>query len=349
VPAVGRFRHHLRVAREEALLACDLYNQRRRERNLEAFIVHMAIAWLNLFHAICLKHDVDHIYRRGRRIERVDGEPKTWDLEKCVRHFIPDESDPVRANIEFFIRFRNKIEHRFNEKQMRNLEALVAAKSQAYLLNFEKLLVAEFGERSSLGDDLRFPLFLSSLTDDAVEAAKQIYERVPRRVRSFIDQYDSSQGDDVRHSDSYEFRIYLMPKTSSKAKADLAIEFVDLSKLSEEQRDAIENARVIIRDRHVETANMDRFKAGEVVERLKAVYPGFQMHHHVLAWKKHGIRPASNAADPARTDARYAVYDRAHRDYLFTEAWFSKLAEELRTEPEATIESWRNAGQAQSA
>jgi hypothetical protein len=59
-----------------------------------------------------------------------------------------------------------------------------------------------------------------------VAAAKAIYERVPKRARSFIDEFDKAQGDDVRQSEAYEFRIYLMPKTSSRAKADLAIEFV---------------------------------------------------------------------------------------------------------------------------
>jgi hypothetical protein len=334
------FRHHLRVAKIEALLACDLYNQRRRERNLEAFIVHMSIAWLNLFHAICAKNVIDYHYRKGRRIERIDGEPRTWDLERCVTHFVPDRSDPLRANLEFFVRLRNKIEHRFTEKQMRSLEALLAAKAQAYVLNFEKMLVSVFGAKHSLGEYLRFPLFLSSLTEDAVEAAKRIYELVPRRVRSFIDEYDDAQDDSVRRSDAYEFRIYLMPKTASKAKADLAIEFVDLSKMSGEQLEAIENARVIIRDRHVEMVNMNRLKASEVVERLQAICPNFQMHHHVLAWRHHKVRPLTNAADPTRTVARFCVYDRAHRDYLYTEAWVSKLLEELRKDPEGVICAW---------
>jgi hypothetical protein len=322
------------------MLACDLYNLRRRERNLEAFIVHMAIAWLNLFHAICIKQGTDYRYRTGRMIQRVDGEPKTWDLEKCMKHVFPSTSDPVRANLDFFLRFRNKIEHRFSEKQMRNLEALVAAKAQAYVFNFEKMLIAEFGAEASLCDSLRFPIFLSSLTEDAVTAAKKIYERVPRRVRSFVDDYDRSQDEMVRDSEAYEFRIYLMPKTSSRAKADLAIEFVDLAKMSEEQRDTIANARVIIRDRHVETLNLDKMKAGEVVKRLKQTYQGFNMHHHVLAWRYHNVRPSSKSPEHARTDAKYCLYDRPHGDYLYTNAWVAKLEKELLDGPEAAIRRW---------
>ena len=44
-----RYVHHLTAAKEEALFACDLYNQHRQARSLEAFLVHMGIAWCNLF------------------------------------------------------------------------------------------------------------------------------------------------------------------------------------------------------------------------------------------------------------------------------------------------------------
>lgn len=38
-------------ARDEALLAVDLYNQPRQPRRLEGFLVHMHIAWLYLLQA----------------------------------------------------------------------------------------------------------------------------------------------------------------------------------------------------------------------------------------------------------------------------------------------------------
>ena len=115
---------------------------------------------------------------------------------------------------------------------------------------------------------------------------------------------------------------------------------VDLSKMSGDRLEAIEDARVIIRDRHMEMINMNRLKAGEVVERLTAIWPDFTMHHHVLAWRYHGIRPRRDASDPARTEAKYCVYDRAHRDYLYTDAWVSKLEAELREGGGAAISRW---------
>jgi hypothetical protein len=51
----------------------------------------------------------------GRRFARVDGEIKTWELERCLREAFPSDKDPVRANVEFFVKIRNKVEHRYEQ------------------------------------------------------------------------------------------------------------------------------------------------------------------------------------------------------------------------------------------
>jgi len=38
------------------------------------------------------------------------------------------------------------------------------------------------------------------------------------------------------------------------------------------------------------------------------------------------------AAKPEATDARYCIFDKAHKDYLYTAAWVAKLTAELATE-----------------
>jgi hypothetical protein len=185
---------------------------------------------------------------------------------------------------------------------------------------------------------------LTSLTEDALEAVKRIYAEVPKSARTFIEEFEARMDDAAISNATYDFRILLVPKSSTKAKADLAVEFLDKSKLSEEQLKAVETATVISRDRHVEAANLDRMKAGEVVKKVQVVYPHFSIQRdHVLAWKFFKIRPASNSADPMKTDARYCVYDRAHKDYIYSEAWVEKLKVELANEPAEKVASWRQA------
>lgn len=82
----------LEGARDEGLLAVDLYNQPRQPRRLEGFLVHMHIAWVYLLQAEFTRDGIDYRYRLpNNRFERIDGEPKTWDLKKCVSERWPDE------------------------------------------------------------------------------------------------------------------------------------------------------------------------------------------------------------------------------------------------------------------
>ncbi|HEY9086471.1 MAG TPA: DUF3644 domain-containing protein [Candidatus Tyrphobacter sp.] len=320
--------HDLRASREEALLACDLFND-RRERNLDAFLAHMMRAWHHLLRAITSK-------------EHRLSEMRDWDSHKHLQHYLADPADPLRANLEFFLRLRERIEHRFSRKRLRFVETLVSGKINALLVNFEKTLVAEFGERWSLADAMRFPIFLSSLTRESARLLEGAYEGTPTSVLRFIESYEARLDHSIRVSEAYDFRIYLMPK-APPTERDLPIEFVDLSKLSAEEAEAVENARVIIRDRQIEAINVNRLKAGEVVAQVRMVFPAFSMYRHTLAWRYHGIRPPSNSPDPARTDSKYAVYDRAHRDYLYTEAWVDRLKDELGAAPEAVVARWKPA------
>ncbi len=107
--------HILQASRREALLAVDLCNRAASERSLEAFIVHMSLAWLYLHHARFERDGVDYRYRDGdgRRFVRVDGEIKRWELARCLREAFSDERSPMRANVDFFVKVRNEIEHRY--------------------------------------------------------------------------------------------------------------------------------------------------------------------------------------------------------------------------------------------
>jgi hypothetical protein len=107
--------------------------------------------------------------------------------------------------------------------------------------------------------------------------------------------------------------------------------FVRLEDLPEEQRGQLEEVRTIIRDRHVPVSNIDRHRPGAVCSRVSETL-GVRFtpsSDHVRAWKHYGVRPESGSADPTRTDSRYCVWDSAHGDYVYTDAWIRKLTTEL--------------------
>lgn len=163
----------LQASKKEARLAVDLYNRASGDRSLEGFVVHMHLAWLYLLQARFVRDGTDYRYRKSKRVfERVDGEIKTWDLARCVREQYPSDSDPVRGNVEFFIR--------------------------AQMLNYEEALTTSFGSSQGLGEDLRFPVFVSTPTSDAVQALKRTHRQLPKGLVNFIREYDASMPEEVQ-------------------------------------------------------------------------------------------------------------------------------------------------------
>jgi Protein of unknown function (DUF3644) len=323
-----RWWHKLQGSKQEALLGVDLYNRSGADRRLEAFVVHMQIAWLYMLQARFERDDVDFHYRdaRGHR-KKIDGEFMTWDLARCVKEIFPNQNHPVRRNVEFFIGFRNKIEHRYEQL----LESVVAGKAQSLIMNYEQMLVDTFGEKESLADRLRFPVFLTSLTDGAVEALKEVHKRLPKRLTKYVSDYDALLGDDVRDDHRYEFRVYLVQQTGPKTEADVSMRFVRFDDLSDEERAQLEQVQTIVRERQVPVANVERHKPSEVCRQISEVL-GVRFtpsSDHVRAWKHYEIRPETGSDHPERTDARYCVYDEPHRDYVYTDAWIRKLTTEL--------------------
>lgn len=324
--------HTLQASKAEALVAVDLYNRSGRARSLEGFIVHMHLAWLYLLHAEFQRDEVDFRYwdDSHRRLARIDGEPRTWELAKCVRHRWSIATDPVRRNLEFFVGLRNKIEHRFQD----GIALTVAGHAQAFLMNYEAEVVSQFGAVEGLADRLRFPVFLSSLTDEGVAALKNVRSRVPSKTSRFIQDFHASLDDETASDSRFEFRIYLIPQIGPKTQADMAVTFVQEKDLTDKERSALERlgrtGLVATRTRQVSVQNIGKHRPSAVVSLVQNEVPAFTMGDHIAKWKEHKVRPASGAAEPAETDGRYCVYDEPFASYLYTDAWVRKLIREAK-------------------
>jgi hypothetical protein len=123
------------------------------------------------------------------------------------------------------------------------------------------------------------------------------------------------------------------------------MEFVRLEDLSPEQREHVQAGTVLIRDRHVEVANVDRLRPSEVVDRVRTVWNDFNLYYHTLAYRYYKVRPKGNSEHPEATDTRYCFFDVVHRDYTYTQAWVEKLKSELSRDPAALAAEWKAADQ----
>jgi hypothetical protein len=319
------------------LLAVDLYNRPYGDRYLEAHVVHMHLAWLYLLHAKFEREGTDYEYRdgSGHFIRTKDGEIKRWELSECVRRWRPNESDPVRKNLEFFIGLRNRVEH----QQTEAVEAVIAGRAQSNILNYEEALTTLFGDDEGLGKSLRLPLFLSTLTQDAGQAVKRARELLPATVRSYIEDFDNDLSNEILEHPRFDLRLLLVPKLGPKSEADAALEFLRWDELSDDDREKIKDLRnVIVREKQVSVQFKDCMIPSAVAAEVQAAIP-FRFAaslHHARCWQYFKVRPPGGDTNPEHTDDKYCIYSVPTKTYVYTLAWVRKLIAEL-----ATPESFR--------
>lgn len=329
----ARWKTTLDASKAEALLAVDLYNQSNRSRRLEGYFVHMHMAWLYLFEAQYQRDHKDYHYRLPNgRYERIEGEPKTWDLSKFTHAELGD-NEPVRKNMELTISLRNKIEHRFEEATT----VATAGYAQSLLLNYEERLTTVFGQDQSLGSELRFPIFVGTLTREGSLRLTDVQRQLPRSTREFLSQFESNMNPSVAQDHHYEFRVRLIPKIGSKTEADLALTFVREDDLSEDERTVLDNlgrrGAVIVREQVRPIVSADLLKPTQAAAAVEEGIPfEFKIQHFIKSWQGMNLRPPEGDPHPERTRENFCIYDRPHRDYLYTQALISHLTERASTE-----------------
>lgn len=335
-----RFRQMVETSRDEASLAVRLYNDPSEARSFEGFAVHMHLAWLYLLHAELTRDEVDYRFwrqqGRSRRLERVDGEPKRWDLAMCVRHRWPGEKDPVRANLMFFIGLRNKIEHRY-VRQQEALTAAVGGHAQAHLLNYEEELTSQFGVDSSLATRLRFPVFIGSFTDEGERTLRRLRAQLPATLRTFISEYDAGLDDSITNDSRYELRLRVLQERAPKDPDALAIQFTRYDDLDDEQRATVEaigkKGHVVVRERKRGVVGHGLLKPTMAARAVQVRVPFiFSTGQFTKAWKRLGVRPPAGDPCPEKTDEKYCLYDERHGDYGYTQAYVEKLVRDCGTE-----------------
>jgi Protein of unknown function (DUF3644) len=326
-------------ARDECLNAVEFYNRPGSRRPLEAFLVHMHIAWLYLLQAEFEQSGTNYAYlasTKPRRYMKVDGEKKSWDLNRCVAERWPDPQHPVRKNLELTIRLRNKIEHRHEQ----GLVVASAGFCQALVLNYEAELTEKFGSRMSVASLVHLPVSLSTFNEQGVKSLVAAQLSLPNRLKNLFIDFRSGLTEEVLTDRRFEFRVELVQKRAPSGSADLAISFVREADLSDVERKAYEalekTGRVIVRDKFRPVTNLGRFRPSDVSKRVEVAIP-FKFSASAdfpQAWKTLKLRPPSSAKGDARkfTDERYCFYDEVHRDYIYTQACVDLLIKKCATE-----------------
>lgn len=329
----GKTRTMLEASVDAALLAVEVYNKPRTAFRSEGYIALMIIAWTRLFHA-WFYHTIGERYfykKPNGRYVKVDGERKAWELSTCIAKY-GKLAEPVRRNLEFFIKLRNKIEHRHIDR--REVDVQIFGECQALLFNYENLLTHLFGPEYAINESLVYSLQFSQLRGaKQKQASRKALSRDLRDIYDYLVKYRKGLPQDVYDAQEYSIKLLYVPKVANTNRNDLAVEFVRWDALSEAEKKNVEKLTAIIKDKKVttEAANVGKLKAGEVTAEIAQHVPEFNLYYHQCFYTVFKVRPRGRAKDPFKTDTRFCHYDEAHNDYVYQEAWPSFIIEQLST------------------
>ena len=102
----------------------------------------------------------------------------------------------------------------------------------------------------------------------------------------------------------------------------------------------------MVKFKEVGVSNPDNIKSGDVVKlvqdalgdpkilRGKKSVNKFNLDTHARCWKKYSVRPDSKSKQPHVTKGEFCIYDKPHKDYLYTPRWVAFLSEKIKDEEE---------------
>lgn len=327
--------HTMREARRQACVAVDFYNRSGERQSFQDFVVHMHLAWQNLLHAHLLSTGTNIYFRakKGSRFYKRDkyGQKQTWDLQTCLNNVYRNDN-PIALNIEFFIGFRNSIEHRYD----RSLRIETAALAHAYVINFEAELTRLFGAEESLADELRFPVFVQSLSPEGIDEQRDLRRGIPLEAKTYISDFEAKIPATLREDPRFQYRIQLQPILGPKSESDLAFQFVNAKQLSPEE---LEQALAEGRDRQI--LIIDKLKASGFEDEMlpkraaRAIEDQINFRFSVNDFTKlrhrDGVGPKTGQPPSAEhADGRNCIYSGAHGNHVYTPTYVASLIEELQ-------------------
>ncbi|WP_151707176.1 DUF3644 domain-containing protein [Acinetobacter sp. TUM15064] len=343
----GKTKSLLESSIDCALLAVEIYNKPRAPFRVETFITHMVMAWTRLFQAH-FNHTIGDTYfhkEKNGRYQLIDGDKKAWELKTCIKEYAK-LSEAVKINLEFFIKLRNKIEHRTIDKD--EIGLTIFGECQALLYNYENELIKLFGEEYAINESLAHSLQFSRMrTTQQKKASKQLLSTEYKDLIEFIQKYRDHIRDDVFASQEYSIKLIQIPKIANTNKSDLAVEFVNWSSISEEDKEKYNHLTAIIKDKVVklEGVNIGKLKPSKVLEEVnKSINLKLTHNDHKQLLCIFKIRPYSDFSpdsDAFETNPDYCHYDEPHNDYLYQDEWITFLIE-LITKNKLSREEWKN-------
>lgn len=331
MPKLPRWRRLLEESRRQALVAIDFYNRPGDRRSYSDFIVHLHLAWQDLLLASRMKDNHQIYYKQKRKyVKNPDGSRKTWDLSRCLREEYGDHH-PIRKNLEFFIGLRNRIEHNFEDCIL----VVTAPEAHACIINYEAELIARFGDEFTLGNDLKIPIFIHSLQPAEYDYMAEMRRGIPKATLNYITEFMACLPEEISSDEKFCYRLALMPVKGPKTEADMALTFVNIHDLSEDEKLELmgKEGSVIIAEKYRNVVHGNEMLPKDISRRVEERIPfRFTLNDFTRLRKNWEIGPIKSGAKKAlpKSDT-FCLYSPAFEQFLYTPRLLDRIVAALNT------------------
>jgi hypothetical protein len=299
-------------AREAMVLAVAIFNSGTYKFKTEVFAVLANIAWTYLLH--------EH-YERSK-IPPLNSDGTTFALSHMLSRPDCPLSKGMKKNLLSLKIIRDDVEH----KMLGRSDVKWLPLFQACCLNFDKTLVAWFGARLTLQQELAVALQFGKL--ELEQLAQVTAYDVPPHITALDAMLKKDMKDEELEDLEYQFRVVYTFDSATKGKAHIQF----LSPDSAEGK-SVQN----VLQKFKIADDLYRYKPGDVVKIVrKTTTKAFSMSDHTLAWQKHKVRPSKDAKAPDKTNREYCIYHPAHKDYTYNDKWIELLVGELGGKKDAS-------------
>jgi hypothetical protein len=207
---------------------------------------------------------------------------------------------------------------------MPEIDAKILGECQALIINFEKILKVEFGNKYSIFCQDYIPLQLHFQNRKIPVSGKT------KSIIKFIETHRESIDNEIINTQDYSFKLFMIPELGNhRNSSDVSIEFINIDDKNQNEMKSYQKSMIGIKQKKVEAANVEKYRPSVVIKQIEKRTKMKSINWHTSMWKKYKVRPNSKNLNKYETKFEYCIYDEASTEsadvYLYTNAWIEFL------------------------
>jgi hypothetical protein len=317
----------LQHARAACLSALRVWNDPVAAFRTGTFSLLFVTAWNSIALAVLMRDGEE--WRRldddGSPVVKDGAEQSLDTIDLVQRAFVGDDRRGLRENVRFWVDLRNAVAHR----HLPALELKTIPFAQAGLLNFEGVLVDEFGEVHQLGEQLSIPLQLTGFRNPDILASRlRSLAALPLDVQAVLSRADEASPE-LLADETFLMRVAFVPVVPSSGRnPDSVAYFVRPGEVPDELDETLQRYVVLPKAARGPRPNLG---AQQVVDEVQRRIPfKFNTNDHAAVARHLGVRPKRGEPDRS-LDELFCDYVTAAKIYVYNQQWIDRVVAEVET------------------